>query len=74
MPLQQAIEAPKFSSEHFPGFFHPHDFFLKRLRIEETVGAEVLEVSSTSGHEVDPGAGVHGRGSCARRSATSTPA
>ena len=54
MPLQKAIEAPKFSSEHFPGFFHPHDFFLKRLRIEETVGAEVLERLERLGHEIDP--------------------
>jgi gamma-glutamyltranspeptidase/glutathione hydrolase len=54
MPLQQAIEAPKFSSEHFPSFFHPHDFFLKRLRIEETVGAEVLDGLERLGHEVDP--------------------
>ena len=28
MPLQEAIEAPKFSSEHFPSFFAPHDFYL----------------------------------------------
>ena len=27
MSLQEAIEAPKFSSEHFPGLFAPHDFF-----------------------------------------------
>ena len=38
MPVQEAIEAPKFSSEHFPGFFWPHDFFLNRVRIEPGVG------------------------------------
>jgi gamma-glutamyltranspeptidase/glutathione hydrolase len=53
MPIQKAIEAPKFSSEHFPGLFHPHDFFLNRLRIEESVGTEVLDGLSMRGHEVD---------------------
>lgn len=53
MPLQQAIEAPKFSSEHFPGLFHPHDFFLNRLRIEESVGPEVLAGLRRRGHELD---------------------
>jgi gamma-glutamyltranspeptidase/glutathione hydrolase len=53
MPLQQAIEAPKFSSEHFPGFFHPHDSFLNRLRIEESVGPSILEGLKQRGHEVD---------------------
>jgi gamma-glutamyltranspeptidase/glutathione hydrolase len=53
MPLQKAIEAPKFSSEHFPGFFHPHDSFLNRLRIEESVGPSILEGLKQRGHEVD---------------------
>ena len=29
MPLQQAIEAPKFGSEHFPDFFAPLNPFIK---------------------------------------------
>jgi gamma-glutamyltranspeptidase/glutathione hydrolase len=55
MPLQRAIEAPKFSSEHFPGFFHPHDSFRNRLRIEESVGSDVLAELSTRGHDLDIG-------------------
>lgn len=53
MPLQHAIEAPKFTSDHFPGLFHPHNFYLNRLRIEETVGAETLEGVRARGHDVD---------------------
>jgi len=53
MPVQTAIEAPKFSSEHFPGFFAPHDFFPNRVRIEPGVGAAVLDALRVRGHEVD---------------------
>ena len=53
MPLNRAIEAPKFSSEHFPGTFHPHEAFANRLRIEESVGTDVLDALSMRGHEVD---------------------
>jgi gamma-glutamyltranspeptidase/glutathione hydrolase len=53
MPLQQAIEAPKFSSDHFPGLFHPHSFFLNRLRIEESVGVETITGLEVRGHEIE---------------------
>ncbi|MEP9368856.1 gamma-glutamyltransferase family protein [Xanthobacter sp. VNH20] len=53
MPLQAAIEAPKFSSDHFPALFHPHDFFLNRLRIEESVGEATLEGLEERGHDLD---------------------
>jgi gamma-glutamyltranspeptidase/glutathione hydrolase len=53
MTLQEAIEAPKFSSEHFPGFFAPHDFSPNRLRIEETVGRTVLDELTRRGHDLE---------------------
>jgi len=53
MNLQEAIEAPKFSSEHFPGFFAPHDFFLKRVRLEPAIGTSVFEELKDRGHELD---------------------
>lgn len=53
MSLQHAIEAPKFTSDHFPGLFHPHNFYLNRLRIEETVGEEVIASVRARGHDVD---------------------
>lgn len=52
MPLQAAIEAPKFSSEHFTGFFAPHDHFLNRLRIEENIGQPVMAALKARGHEL----------------------
>jgi gamma-glutamyltranspeptidase/glutathione hydrolase len=53
MTMQQAIEAPKMSSEHFPGFFAPHDYALRRLRIEPRVGEPVLAELRRRGHDVD---------------------
>jgi gamma-glutamyltranspeptidase/glutathione hydrolase len=53
MPVQEAIEAPKFSSEHFPGFFWPHDFFPNRVRIEPGVGEAALGALRARGHELD---------------------
>ncbi|MDR3465813.1 MAG: gamma-glutamyltransferase [Xanthobacteraceae bacterium] len=53
MSLQEAIEAPKFSSEHFPGLFAPHDFFLNRVRVEPRIGPHVLAELKALGHDVD---------------------
>jgi len=53
MPLQQAIEAPKISSEHFNGFFSPHDRFPARLRAENAVGQSVLDGLAELGHDID---------------------
>jgi gamma-glutamyltranspeptidase/glutathione hydrolase len=53
MTLQEAIEAPKLSSEHFPGFFAPHDYALRRLRIEPRVGDGVLAELARLGHDLD---------------------
>lgn len=55
MPLQAAIEAPKFSSEHFPGFFYPHDSIRNRLRIEESVSDAALAGLQSCGHDLDIG-------------------
>jgi gamma-glutamyltranspeptidase/glutathione hydrolase len=53
MTIQAAIEAPKFSSEHFPGFFAPHDFFPNRLRIEPRVAREALDDLARRGHDLE---------------------
>jgi gamma-glutamyltranspeptidase / glutathione hydrolase len=53
MSIQQAIEAPKFSSEHFPGFFAPHNCTPNLVRIEPRVGEEVLESLTQKGHLID---------------------
>ena len=53
MSIQAAIEAPKFSTEHFPAFFSPHDYFLGRLRIEPEVGAKTVGELARRGHDID---------------------
>ncbi len=70
MPLQHAIEAPKLSSEHFPGFFAPHDFFRNRVRIEPRIDAAVRAELKRRGHDIERGAGLD-RGLRARRRAPS---
>ena len=56
MSVQEAIEAPKFSSEHFPGFFSPHDRFSNLLRIEPRVSSEILNGLKRRGHKIAVGA------------------
>ncbi len=53
MTLQEAIEAPKLSTEHFPGFFAPHEGFPNRVRIEPRFGIDVLDELRRRGHDVD---------------------
>jgi gamma-glutamyltranspeptidase / glutathione hydrolase len=52
MDLQEAIEAPKLTSDHIPGTFYPHDVFPRRVCAEGRIGGEVLEGLSDRGHEV----------------------
>ncbi len=54
MTLQEAIEAPKLSSDHFPGFFAPHSHFPQHVRIEERVGKKVMDELRRRGHHVIP--------------------
>lgn len=54
MTIAQAIEAPKFSSHHFPGYFAPHEFHSKLVAIEEGVGEDVLSGLRSRGHLVEP--------------------
>ena len=53
MTLQQAIEAPRLSSEHFPGFFAPHQGVPNRIRIEARFGAKVIDELRRRGHDVE---------------------
>ena len=53
MTLQEAIEAPKLSSDHFPGFFAPHNHFPQHVRIEERVGKKAVDELRRRGHIVD---------------------
>ena len=53
MPLQQAIEAPKFSSAHFPSTFYPHGTRPGVLRIEERIDAKVRAELASRGHIIE---------------------
>ena len=53
MTLQEAIEAPKLSTEHFPGFFAPHEGYPNRVRIEPRFGVQVIDELTRRGHDVD---------------------
>lgn len=53
MTIQAAIEAPKFSSEHFPEFFIPRSSVPSRLRIEPLSGRPVLDELTRRGHDLE---------------------
>jgi gamma-glutamyltranspeptidase/glutathione hydrolase len=53
MTIPQAIEAPRLSSEHTPGFFAPHVAEPNRVRIEPRFGEDVIEELRRRGHDVD---------------------
>jgi gamma-glutamyltranspeptidase/glutathione hydrolase len=53
MTIQEAIEAPKLSSDHFPGFFAPHDHAPKRVRIEARFGAKAIDELRRRGHAIE---------------------
>jgi gamma-glutamyltranspeptidase/glutathione hydrolase len=54
MTLQEAIEAPRLSTEHFPGFFAPHQGEPNRVRIEPRFGPKVIDELRRRGHDIDP--------------------
>ncbi|HXW84137.1 MAG TPA: gamma-glutamyltransferase family protein [Candidatus Binataceae bacterium] len=52
MDLQQAIEAPKFSTPHNASTFYPHDRHPGALRIEDRVDPAVCDELAARGHKV----------------------
>ena len=50
--LQEAIEAPKFSSRHFPSSVYPHTASPGLLRIEGRIPYDVQRALQAKGHEV----------------------
>jgi gamma-glutamyltranspeptidase/glutathione hydrolase len=53
MDLQEAIEAPKFSTLHFPSTFYPHDNYPGVLLVEDRVPANVREALAARGHKIE---------------------
>jgi gamma-glutamyltranspeptidase / glutathione hydrolase len=52
MPLQEAIEAPKFSSKHFPSSIFPHTAEPGVLRVEGRVPYAVRRALQAKGHQI----------------------
>jgi gamma-glutamyltranspeptidase/glutathione hydrolase len=53
MDVQEAIEAPRFSTAHFPSTFYPHNARPGVLRIEDRIDEEVRAELSSRGHLVE---------------------
>jgi gamma-glutamyltranspeptidase/glutathione hydrolase len=53
MTIPQAIEAPRLSSESFPGFFAPHVGVPNRVRAEARIGKKALGELRRRGHDID---------------------
>ena len=53
MTMQQAVEAPRISSQSFPNSFAPHAYYPGRLNVEEDLGPEVIAELRRRGHDVE---------------------
>ena len=53
MPLQAAIEAPRFATHSFPNSFEPHEFLPGRLTLEGAMSSAVGEALATMGHDIE---------------------
>jgi gamma-glutamyltranspeptidase/glutathione hydrolase len=52
MSLQEAIEAPKFSSQHFPSSVYPHVASPGLLRVEGRIPYDVRRALQAKGHQI----------------------
>lgn len=53
MDLQEAIEAPRFSTAHFPSSFYPHGARPGVLRMEDRIDEKVRADLAARGHEIE---------------------
>jgi gamma-glutamyltranspeptidase/glutathione hydrolase len=53
MTMQQAVEAPRVSSQSFPNSFAPHAYYPGRLNVEEDFGPAVIAELQRRGHDVE---------------------
>jgi gamma-glutamyltranspeptidase / glutathione hydrolase len=52
MTSQEAVEAPRFQTEHFFSSFANHEFTPNRLNLESRIGKETAELLRAKGHDV----------------------
>ncbi len=69
MPLQAAVEAPRFASHSFPHSFEPHAYQPGRLDLEAPIGEAAGAALAAMGHDVRwrPAVSVNVAGVCAIR-------
>jgi gamma-glutamyltranspeptidase/glutathione hydrolase len=53
MNLQEAIDAPMFHTQHFPGSFYPRTRKPGNITIETAVGPQVLDDLRRRGHQIE---------------------
>ncbi len=53
LTMTESIEAPKFSSQHVPGFFAPHERFPQRVQMERRIGQPIFDNLTSRGHQVE---------------------
>lgn len=54
MGPQEAVEAPRFQTEHFYSSFATHEFVPGRTRIEKRISRSVMDALAAKGHIVQP--------------------
>ena len=52
MPLQDAIEAPRFATFSFPASFEPHEYLANRVNLEARIPPETGTALADMGHDV----------------------
>jgi gamma-glutamyltranspeptidase / glutathione hydrolase len=52
MSVQEAIEAPRFSTAHFPSTFYPHNAMPGVVRLENRIDNKVVDELAAGGHRV----------------------
>jgi gamma-glutamyltranspeptidase / glutathione hydrolase len=52
MDLQEAVDAPRFSTWSFPNSFAPFEYLPARLAVEERIGEDVIAELERRGHDV----------------------
>jgi gamma-glutamyltranspeptidase/glutathione hydrolase len=69
MPIQKAVEAPRFVTHSFPHSFEPHAYQPGRLDLEASLGAETGAALAAKGHKVNwrPAVSTNVAGVCAIR-------
>jgi gamma-glutamyltranspeptidase/glutathione hydrolase len=52
LPLQKAVERPRWHTDHFVSSLYPHEIGLGHLAVEESVGAGTIAELRSRGHDV----------------------